>query len=230
MKIKAFLRPLVIQFRSSRNYLRKLLMPQSHPPIGRQPAFDPETEKWFRNRIRSSKSYLEYGTGASTLLAADAQVPTISIESDRAYADAVRAALPDDNLTKIVAVDIGRVEDWGYPLWRFKTVGALQKWKFYPETGPAIIKTSNRFPDLVLVDGRFRVACCLCVVKAAIEQKQTTQILFDDYALRPQYSIVENLLGDSEAIGRSRLFHIEPKKISLTAVQALLNSAYSDFS
>lgn len=217
-------------FRSARNYLCKVLIRQSYPPVGRRPAFDPETEKWFRHRIGSTKSYLEYGAGASTLLLADAQIPAISIESDSSYANAVRMALPDHNLSKIVAIDIGRTEDWGSPLWTFKTVGALQRWKAYPEAGPAVIKDSGRFPDLVLIDGRFRVACCLCVVKAAIEQQQNTQILFDDYELRPQYKVVENILGRPEVVGRSALFHIKPEEISLKKIQVLLNSAYSDFS
>lgn len=230
MEIKTFLRPLVIQFRALRNYARKMLMPQSHPPVGRQPAFDPETEKWFRNRISSSKSYLEYGAGASTLLAADALVPTISIESDPHYANAVRAVLPEDNFTEIFAVDIGRTEDWGYPLWTFKTTKAIQRWKAYPETGPAAFRKNDRFPDLVLIDGRFRVACCLCVVRAAIEHQQPTQILFDDYALRPRYKIVENILTKSEVIGRSKLFYVDPGKISLEEIQVLLNAAYSDYS
>jgi hypothetical protein len=230
MVIKTFLRPSVIQFRALRNYARKILTPQSHPPAGRQPAFDPETEKWFRNRISSSKFYLEYGAGASTLLAADALVPTISIESDPRYADTVRAALPEDNFTEILAVDIGRTEDWGYPLWTFKTNKATERWKAYPETGPIAFRKIDRFPDLVLIDGRFRVACALCVVKAAIERRQSTQILFDDYALRPQYNIVENILTESERIGRSKLFYVDPEKISLEETQLLLTTAYSDYS
>ena len=203
MVIKTFLRPSVVQFRALRNYARKTLAPQSHPPVGRHPAFDPETEKWFRNRISSSESYLEYGAGGSTLLAADAQVPTISVESDPDYAESVRAALPQGNCTKIIAVDIGRTADWGSPLWTFKTTKAIQRWKAYPEMGPSALGGIDRFPDFVLIDGRFRVACCLCVVKAAIEHQQPTQILLDDYVSRPQYSIVEKILAKSEIIAYS---------------------------
>ncbi|MGB5076829.1 MAG: hypothetical protein WBO17_05055, partial [Sphingorhabdus sp.] len=105
MSVKKILRPFVVQSRSMRDYVQNKLIPRSHPPVSRNPAFDPETENWFRKHIRSSQSYLEYGAGASTLLAADALVPTISIESDAKYAQSVRDALPTSNKTHIVHVD-----------------------------------------------------------------------------------------------------------------------------
>lgn len=229
-KIKGLLRPFAIQFRSLRDYLPRLLGTQTHPPIGRKPAFDEETELWFRNRLSSTKSYLEYGAGASTLLAADAMISAISIESDKDYAAVVRAALPQKNLSEVHAIDIGRTGDWGSPLWTLKTAGAVQRWSRYPDAGPLAIKNSDHFPDLVLIDGRFRVACFLAIVKASIQQQRPTEILFDDYAHRPYYKIVEEVAGTPKAIGRAGLFNIRPDEISLEATQALLDAAYSDFS
>lgn len=230
MAIKSILRPFIVQLRTSRNYLFSKMSRQPSPPITRQPAFDPETEKWFLNRIGSVKSYLEYGAGASTLLVSDASIPTISIESDHNYADAVRAALPKGHRTKIVAANIGRTGHWGYPLWTFKTKGALRRWQTYPEAGAHELANCMTFPDLALIDGRFRIACCLTVVKAAIEHNRETQILFDDYALRPQYAVVEQVLGVPESIGRARVFNINPARISLKTVKTLLDAAYADFS
>lgn len=226
---KKILRPWVVQARALGKYLRRKFQPQTHPPVGRQPAFDPETEKWFQDRIGSVKSYLEYGAGASTLLIADARIPAISVESDADYADAVRAVIPNNNQSRIVAVNIGRTQDWGYPLWMFKTTGAVQKWKAYPKAGPAELDETVPFPDLVLIDGRFRVACCLSMVKASIVRKQPTQILFDDYALRPHYAVVEQVIGKPQAIGRAALFQIEPGAVSLETTLELLETAYSDF-
>lgn len=230
MAIKSILRPVIVQLRTTRSYLHSKISRQPSPPITRQPAFDPETELWFLNRIGSAKSYLEYGAGASTLLASDASIPTISIESDHNYADAVRAALPKGHKTKIIAANIGRTGHWGYPLWTFKTKGALRRWRTYPEAGVHELANNVTFPDLVLIDGRFRVACCLTVVRAAIEHDCETQILFDDYALRPQYSVVEQALGAPESVGRSRIFNIRPDRISLKTVKKILDANYSDFS
>src|SRR3546814_18323582 len=77
----------------------------------------PETRSWFAGQLEHIRSYLEYGAGASTLLAADRGIAAISIESDARYTRQVREALPADLGKYIVTIDIGVTEDWGYPLW-----------------------------------------------------------------------------------------------------------------
>lgn len=66
-------------------------------------------------------------------------------------------------------------------------------------------------PDLVLVDGRFRVCCFLTALKYADEG---TEILFDDYGSRRFYHIVEEFVRPSDACGRQRLF-IVPRKSAI---------------
>ena len=46
-------------------------------------------------------------------------------------------------------------------------------------------------PDLVLIDGRFRVACLMATV---LHTKPGTTILFDDYYDRPYYQVTEPML------------------------------------
>src|SRR3546814_20719842 len=106
----------------------------------------------------------------STLLAADRGIAAISIESDARYARQVREALPADLGKYIVTIDIGVTEDWGYPLWVLPTRGTRRRWQRYPLAGPAHLDRLPVFPELVLIDGRFRVASCLAMARAATER------------------------------------------------------------
>lgn len=219
----------IVQLRATGRYAQRRWNAQSHPPVGREPAFDPETRAWFCDRIRRCQAYLEYGAGASTLLAADAGIPSISIESDARYAEAVRAALAGGELNKVVAIDIGVTEDWGYPVWTFPTPGALRKWRRYPMAGPGSLEALGRFPDLVLIDGRFRVACCLAIARVAAERGEKTEILFDDYALRPQYRVIEKVLGIPDVIGRARIFRIDGQSMRASILDEAFAAATRDF-
>ena len=46
--------------------------------------------------------------------------------------------------------------------------------------------------DLILIDGRFRVACCLNLLKHKKKiKKNDTKIILDDYLKRRHYSIIK---------------------------------------
>ncbi|MGB7408771.1 MAG: hypothetical protein WA908_09710 [Pontixanthobacter sp.] len=238
MSIKSTLRPIVWQSRAIGRYLKRKLDLTPPPPVSREPAFDPETRAWFMERIGSVRAYVEYGAGASSLLASDAGVPTISIESDAAYAKAVQDALsqgkrdiPSDSsvINEVRVADIGTTEDWGSPLWIVPVARHAERWKAYPEAGPKAIAALGRFPDLVLVDGRFRVACCLAMIRAAIRESAETQILFDDYVLREQYAGVEDVLGTPELIGRAALFTIQPATLNKADIDRAYERTLSDY-
>lgn len=47
--------------------------------VGDVPEFHPDAVAWFRQRIGEVRHYIEYGSGASTVLAARAGVRTISM-------------------------------------------------------------------------------------------------------------------------------------------------------
>lgn len=175
------------------------------------PAFDPETDAWFRQRIATARAYVEFGSGASTLLAARAGVPTVSVESDARYAAAVRAALPAGSDTHLLAVDIGLTEDWGYPVFTRPTPARVDMWRGYPTAPFALLETAGHVPDLVLVDGRFRVACALAMRHWLAQHganDTVVDLLFDDYAGRRHYHSVEQWLGAPTRVGRAALFTV----------------------
>ena len=60
-------------------------------------------------------------------------------------------------------------------------------------------------PDLVLIDGRFRVFCFLTSVNLA---PVGTKILFDDYTNRPFFHVAEEFCEKIETFGRQALFEV----------------------
>ena len=58
-------------------------------------------------------------------------------------------------------------------------------------------------PDVVLIDGRFRVSAFLTCLKNA---DAGTSIIFDDYTIREYYQVVEEFAPRVETCGRQCLF------------------------
>ena len=95
---------------------------------------------------------------------------------------------------------MGEVSDWGNPT-SFKNrenFSAYANWFW----------TLNIEPDLVVIDGRFRVLCFLTSIKFA---PVGTIILFDDYANRPFYHVAEEFLTVGERCGRQALFEVDER-------------------
>jgi hypothetical protein len=171
-----------------------------------RPLLDPETLDWLTGQLKRTSFYLEFGCGGTTVLANDLGVLTVSVESDAVYAAVVRSALRHPELTKIVTPDMGITGLWGMPMF------------FANKKGPRYIKAPfngicTQFPDLIFVDGRYRVACTLESASRAARAGFTSKLLFDDYQPRDQYHVVEKYLGAPERIGRAALFLVGAHEI-----------------
>ena len=73
----------------------------------------------------------------------------------------------------------------------------------------------NKKPELVLIDGRFRVACFLF---SLINGSPGTKIIFDDYVNRPHYHVVEEFIKPIETCGIQALFII-PKNLDYNNIE-----------
>jgi hypothetical protein len=199
--------------------------------VSDSPAFDPETTDWFKNRLNSLSHYVEYGSGASTILAARKDIRTISMESDPYYAKAVRAALPKDAPVKILDADLGMTENWGYPVATRRTAERLESWLNYAMRPLTEAVSQGWLPELALVDGRFRCACALASAQAAQRSGSDMEVLFDDYDGRPYYQWVESHLGEPQMIGRAALFRVEgtSSQKSTQITDAVVAAAAQDF-
>ena len=138
--------------------------------------------------LSQSRVFLEYGSGGSTVMAT--KLPGLavhSVDSDRGFLDAVSKRClmvkPDCNLTTHY-VDIGKTAEWGVPIER----ELATNWPHYCSKPWIELHKRESSPDLVLIDGRFRVSCFL--ISLALSSVGTV-ILFDDYANREQYHVIE---------------------------------------
>lgn len=123
----------------------------------------------FTDTLEGVRTYLEFGAGGSTAHAIALGIPSIwSVESDPAWlarlaADEGIAAAIAAGRVHLVHGDIGPTEAWGYPAgFGAGTLTALPS-----ATGYHAGIWSRLDPhsiDLVLVDGRYRVATALAAV------------------------------------------------------------------
>ncbi len=189
--------------------LAQLDTPQEPETQVTKPAFEltfPEAESAFvRDVYPKTKVILEYGSGGSTILAAESGCRVTSVESDKAWADRLAAHLaPISDTAKVHHADIGATGAWGVPASTktFRTFHgyALSVWD----------RPDFEDPDLVLIDGRFRASCLVAVLLRA---KRPTSVLFDDYAKRRYYHGVEKLARKEEMIGRMARFTVTPGPI-----------------
>jgi protein O-GlcNAc transferase len=176
---------------------------------------------FIKTMLSRSKRYLEFGSGASTLMASKIkQLKTISIETDPDFISYLSRQLPinylEEGNSSFLHIDIGRVGDWGWPVdpvdsqklltYNFRVWQHLQEIQFNP--------------DLILIDGRFRVSS---FVTSIVNSPKTT-ILFDDYFDRTHYHLVEKLVEPHKRVGRIGVFK-SPRfltRVQMRIAQSLL--------
>lgn len=168
------------------------------------------SDSWtdFRDIVSRSTRYAEYGSGESTVYVAsytDAQIR--SIESDPAWVSLVERSLPRP--AEVKWVDVGPTGRWGKPV-SYKHRDKFSDYLEAPFLG-------GYSPDVVLIDGRFRVACFFT---ALLNSEPGTRIIIDDYASRPHYRIVETAISPDHIGARQALFS-RPNKLQMSKIKAL---------
>lgn len=176
--------------------------------------------------MRSSQTYLEYGSGGSTIMAARFPIKSIiSVESDAAWLKAVEEKFEITSSNKKILfplhINIGPTKSLGYPIdnsnWK-------EYWR-YPIAPWDHCKNLAMEPDLVLIDGRFRLACFLA---SLLNAPAGCQILFDDYSDRPHYHLAENFLTPITQIDRMTIFVVPPNRPDTRKIAHALAQAIND--
>lgn len=173
-----------------------------HLAVPDMPHFDSaESTEWFLAQLASATRYLEYGTGGSTYQAAKLGLDFIAVDTDPYFLDSVRAKIHAAGLGRAGQVfrfaNIGWTGTWGRPVGR---VTEARRELFRRASDPPPECFEGLTPDLVLVDGRFRVACAFKVFNMLHAQPGWT-VVVDDYADRPQYRAIEEY-AQVELVGR----------------------------
>lgn len=149
--------------------------------------------------------YFEFGSGGSTVMAANVStLKIISVENDEKW---IQKVLEKVNNVKIIYINIGAVGNWGFPI---DNSGISN----YPKYSSAI---DGYRPDIVLIDGRFRVAC---IAKAILNLNENGFIIVHDFWNRIYYHDVLEFLDVVDSADTLSIFKIKDN-ISFEKVEFL---------
>lgn len=181
-------------------YFRKFI------EIQEKPTMPQACIEFLIEKLRQSKTYVEYGTGGSTIIASKlVQGDIISVENDSYWLESVvnKVNLEKNNESFFhpIYINIGETKEWGYPV---SDKSYKDYWR-YPTDAWVKCQDLKKSPDLILIDGRFRKACFLA---ALLNLRFPCVILFDDYSDRPHYHSIEKFLKPSKFINRMAVFEI----------------------
>jgi hypothetical protein len=193
-------------------------------PVPTKPHMPPKEAAFMRKRLARSRCFLEFGSGGSTLLAAQCGVREIySVDTDIAFLKRVSAyvlsSYPDCALHAF-PIDLGPTKRWENPL--RKEYAAL--WPQFFTKPWDTLRRAGRKPDLILVDGRFRTACFLASLLSAAPG---TTIIFGDYAKHRPYHTLEKVIRPVRTIGHLGVFKV-PRRVNPGPTIAALLTAIQD--
>ena len=172
---------------------------------------------YFKRLLKTSKSYLEYGSGSSTLLAKKLNKKFISIETDKSF----YSFLKDKGINQVTYSDIGPTKYYSIPILPAYII--KKKVKKYAQQISSMSKNLKFFPDLILIDGRFRVYVALQVIIFCIKNiyYKKTIIIIDDFKFRKEYHILKRLIK-IKLVGRFGVIEITKKnKINFNKAKKL---------
>ena len=161
----------------------------------------------FYKYLDSINVYFEYGSGGSTYKASIRKnIKAIySVESDITWLEKLKKIIKSPNIKYMYNEMNTQKNTFGHP---GKNATNIQKINYSNQ----ITKLSKEIQDsidLVFIDGRFRVACCL---KCYNIIKDNCVIVFDDFFNRTQYHIVLNYFDILEKTKDNRMVILKKKK------------------
>lgn len=179
------------------------------PPEGPDLTFPLEVALWVREHYDAATTILEYGSGGSTAMASQMIGKTVfSVENAAPWHQALAAWLADSNPVSDIRLhfeNLGRTGKWGWPI-------VENKWQKYPRYPLSVWQRDDFIhPDVVLIDGRFRVGCFLATLFSI---RKPVTVLFDDYVGREnKYRLCESFAPIVETQGRMVKFQLDPTQI-----------------
>ena len=164
-------------------------------------------KKLFYKYLDKINVYFEYGSGGSTYQASIRKNIKIiySVESDIIWKEKLKQIITHPNINYIYNEMNTQVNNLGYP---GKNATDIQK-QNYSNQITKLSKEEQNNIDLILIDGRFRVACCL---KCYDIIKDDCLIAFDDFLNRPHYHIVLEYFDIIEKTNDNRVVILKKKK------------------
>ncbi len=139
-----------------------------------------KANNFFKKKIKTSKLFFEYGSGNSTLYVHKKKNNYISVEGKKD----IYNNLKNNKKLNVHFYDLGISRRFSVPYF-------INKKKKKIINYVKAIENINVIPDLILIDGRFRVLCFFFIMQyLKIKKLRKTTVLFDDFN-RKEYSIAK---------------------------------------
>jgi hypothetical protein len=171
---------------NEKNYNKMIDTELSNKVYDMQPFFIENDKELFYKYLDKASHYLEYGSGGSTFQAyiRNNIKKIVSIESDLEWYNKINSIVNYNNNVDYRYCDMKTVpNNWGYP----GSDSTLDDWIRYSNLITTLDSDLLSKLDLILIDGRFRIACCL---KCHQYMNDNCLIVFDDFLNRHYYHIV----------------------------------------
>lgn len=172
-----------------------------------KPHFSINDEHMFYKYLDNATSYFEFGSGGSTYQASIRNnIKTIySVESDILWYNKIKKILNQNkNITFIYNEMDTEPNTWGNP----GKNSTFSQQKNYSNQIVILNESISKNIDLILIDGRFRVACCL---KCFNIINDNCLIIFDDFLDRPHYHIILDYYNIIECTVDNRMVILKKK-------------------
>lgn len=162
----------------------------------------------FDKSVTGISCYFEFGTGGSAVRVNEINFPTsphiYSIDTSLEWIDKVRLAVDFAKNCHVSHINIrGEIGDWGYPIefdhqtqQFIKPVSEEIKSKYWTSYANSIFTTEfidGILPEVIFVDGRWRVACILKSILFAIENNIQPVIMLHDSQRREYHKVYDYL-------------------------------------
>ena len=172
-----------------------------------EPSLSKNDKLMFYKYLDNSKNYFEYGSGGSTYQASIRNniIKIYSVESDKEWYNILQNKIKSNNFIYFYNEMNTRPNNWGYP----GKNSTLEQHKNYSNFMINLTKDEQKSIDFILIDGRFRVACCL---KCFDIINSDCLIAFDDFLDRPHYHVVLNYYDIVEKTIDNRMVILQKKK------------------
>ena len=166
----------------------------------------------FIQYVSKCKEYFEFGAGWTTIEAKKLGLNITTVEGDDKWKEFVI-----DNISGNICwvkPNIGPIREYGYPV----DGHTASSYPRYSECW----KYATPGTDIVMIDGRFRVACCLQMIL----EKYDGIIMIHDFD-RPEYWILNKFLDKIDATDRLCVFKVKKDFDFYYAKELLLEYKYN---
>ena len=185
----------------------------------------PEAEL-LSSLLERASVYLEFGSGGSTAMAARSDVQIYSVEADVRWIEKLRrepviSQAEADQRLEFVFADIGEIGAFSMP----KIREPAAQWSTYYFDVWSKLKAQ---PDLILVDGRFRVACAAASLLACPQALVAIHDFGTDDVRRAGYARIHEIAETVEQVERLIVLRRRKDVVPLAAM-ALMAQSRNDF-